>query len=109
MPNPEMSTSEGFDPRKAEAGGEGVKAECAPLLNSPERPSYGIAQALSVIERDGEELFDRETLDEIADMDYGEAFEVAYGYLTQAELDPEIVLEPWIDKPNEIQGTSAVE
>ena len=50
----------------------------------------------------GEERgFDEETCQEVADMPFGEAFEVAYGYLTQAGLDPDEILAPFMEQPEE--------
>ncbi len=58
-------------------------------------PSDMIAQLLALI---GEEYgFDDETLNEIASKPYEEAFELAYGYLTQAGLDADEVLAPFIN------------
>lgn len=46
----------------------------------------------------GEELgFDSETCDEIAEMPFDDAFETAFGYLTQAGLDPEEVLVDFLE------------
>lgn len=58
-------------------------------------PSAEIARMLSVL---GEEFgFDDETVAEIAAEPYDQAFETAYGYLTQAGLDPDEVLSAFVE------------
>ncbi|HLG91328.1 MAG TPA: hypothetical protein VI336_04190 [Candidatus Saccharimonadales bacterium] len=53
----------------------------------------------------GEEFgFDEETCEEIAAMPFEDAFETTYGYLTQAGLDPDEVLAPFIEEPEIIGG-----
>jgi hypothetical protein len=46
--------------------------------------------------------FDTQTCDEIAAMPFPEAFETAYGYLTQAGLDPDVVLARFMQEPEEV-------
>ena len=47
----------------------------------------------------GEEAgFDEETCAEIASSSLEEAFEIAYGYLTQAGFDADGVLAPWMEQ-----------
>lgn len=58
-------------------------------------PSIEIARILSVF---GEGYgFDEETVAEISDLPYDQAFEVAYGYLLQAGLDPDDILAVFIE------------
>lgn len=65
-------------------------------------PSIEIARILSSI---GEEYgFDKETVDEIAEMPYTQAFEVAYGYLVQAGLDPDDILAAFTEHNLEANG-----
>jgi hypothetical protein len=62
-------------------------------------PSQKIA---GILREFGEELgFDSETCDEIAVMPFDEAFETAYGYVTQADLDADEVLADFIEEPKE--------
>jgi hypothetical protein len=62
-------------------------------------PSEEISEGLG---RLGEELgFDSVTCDEIAVMPFDEAFESAYGYLTQAGLDADEILADFIEKSEE--------
>ncbi len=63
-------------------------------FNNPEfldEPSSAdIAEVLSLL---GEDFgFDEETCAEVASMSFDDAFETAYGYLTQAGLDPDETL-----------------
>lgn len=68
-------------------------------LESECTESQHIAEILT---RYGEEHgFDTETCDEIASMDFPDAFETAFGYLAQAGLDPEEVLASFIEPPEE--------
>lgn len=62
-------------------------------------PEFEGSQAIANILRTiGEEYgFDGETCDEIEALPFSEAFEVAYGYLMQAGLDPYRVLEAFIE------------
>jgi hypothetical protein len=63
----------------------------------PKTPSQEIADTLAGTY--GEEAgFDEETLEEIATQPFEEAFETAYSYLTQAGLDADIVLAPWMEQ-----------
>ena len=48
--------------------------------------------------------FDEETCEEIAAMPFEDSFETAYSYLTQAGLDPDEVLAPFIEEPKIIGG-----
>jgi hypothetical protein len=66
----------------------------------PVTPSQEIAWMLSQY---GEEAgFDSQTLDELAREPFEEAFETAYSYLTQAGIDADEALAPWIEpEPNE--------
>ncbi len=58
-------------------------------------PSGEIARILSMY---GEEFgFDEQTITELAAEPYEEAFEIAYGYLTQAGLDADEILNDFID------------
>lgn len=58
-------------------------------------PSIEIARILSEL---GEEYgFDEETVAEISDLPYDQAFEAAYGYLLQAGLDPDDILAVFIE------------
>lgn len=41
--------------------------------------------------------FDDETLAEIADQSFPDAFETAYGYLMQAGQDADELLAPWME------------
>ena len=43
--------------------------------------------------------FDDETCDEVASMPFTDAFEAAYGYLTQAGLDPDEELASFMEDP----------
>lgn len=62
--------------------------------------SKKIAEALKAL---GEDFgFDDETCDEIAEMPFENAFEAAYSYLVQADLDPEAVLADFIEAPEQI-------
>lgn len=45
--------------------------------------------------------FDEGTCDELAELPFDEGFEVAYGYLTQAGLDPDEVLAPFTEEPQD--------
>jgi hypothetical protein len=54
-----------------------------------------LAQILSML---GEDFgFDDETCGEVASMSFDDAFEAAYGYLTQAGLDPDEMLTGFFD------------
>lgn len=65
----------------------------------PITPSREIADILSGY---GEELgFDAETVEEVANQPFEEAFETAYSYLTQAGLDADEVLDNFIEQPDE--------
>lgn len=74
------------------------------MLHSPESepktPSQEIAELLGGTY--GEEFgFDNETVGELAELPFVEAFDAAYGYATQAGLDADEVLAPWIEPPAE--------
>ncbi len=62
-------------------------------------PSGEIARILSMY---GEEFgFDEQTITELAAEPYEEAFEIAYGYLTQIGLDADEILNDFMDDPLE--------
>lgn len=44
--------------------------------------------------------FDQETCDEIAQLPFGEAFEMAYSYLVQAGFDPDEILADFMEPTN---------
>ncbi len=74
--------------------------EDEPSLESLEKSeSQEIADILQSF--GAEHGFDDETCQEIAVMDFPEAFETAYGYLTQAGLDPDEVLALYMEEPVE--------
>ena len=53
-----------------------------------------------VLREYGEEHgFDIETCQEVAALPFGEAFEVAYGYLAQAGIDPDEALAAFLEQP----------
>lgn len=61
-------------------------------------PSAEIARILAVY---GEEFgFDDQTIAEIAGVPYEQAFEIAYGHLTQAGLETEEILSDFMDIPD---------
>ena len=60
--------------------------------NSDRLRSHEIADILRAISG-----FDSETCDEIAKLDFEEAFEMAYGYLAQAGLDADETLADFLD------------
>ena len=61
-------------------------------------PSQEIAGILGVF---GEEFgFDAETVEEIAELEFEEAFETAYSYLTQAGIDADEVLTLFLEEPD---------
>lgn len=67
--------------------------------DSEKNPGREIADILTAY---GEEHgFDPETCEEIASLPFPEAFETAYGYLTQAGLDPDEVLASFMQEPQE--------
>jgi len=57
--------------------------------------SRKIAETLRALDKDFG--FDSETCGEIAEMPFEDAFETAYSYLVQADLDPEEVLADFIE------------
>lgn len=62
-----------------------------------EKPGQELADILSSY---GEEHgFDAQTCEEVADMEFEEAFETSYGYLSQAGLDPDEVLASFMEEP----------
>lgn len=64
-----------------------------------ESPGQEIADILSTY---GEEHgFDAQTCDEIAAMEFSEAFETAYSYLASAGLDSEVVLKSFMEPPQD--------
>lgn len=70
--------------------------------SSEQEPSLGeqIAAKLRVL---GEEHgFDEETCDEIAKLPFEEAFEMAYGYLVQAGIDPDEILADFKQPNNSV-------
>jgi len=69
------------------------------LNNTPENnetlnPSQEIADKLR-------DIFDPETCDEIAEMEFEDALEAAYGYLIQAGLDADEILSEFMDEPEQ--------
>jgi len=65
-----------------------------PENNETLNPSQEIANKLRDI---GEEFgFDEETCDEIAEMEFEDALEAAYGYLMQAGLDADEILSEFM-------------
>lgn len=68
----------------------------------PEQPSRSYEIAAHLQASFGEELgFDDETVAEIAEMPFGDAFETAYGYLTQAGINADIALAGWLEPPED--------
>ncbi len=66
---------------------------------SPEAEKSG-QEIADVLSKYGEEHgFDPETCEEVATLPFDEAFEAAYGYLTQAGLDPETILSTFMEPP----------
>lgn len=64
----------------------------------PKTPSQEIADMLGA--NYGEDFgFDEKTLSELAGLSFNEAFEVAYGYLTQAGIDADDALASWMENP----------
>ncbi|MEX2006804.1 MAG: hypothetical protein WD877_01335 [Candidatus Saccharimonadales bacterium] len=64
-----------------------------------QNPGQEIADVLS---RLGEEYgFDSETCEEIAAMPFSDAFETAYSYLSQAGLDPDEILDEFMEEPTD--------
>lgn len=62
----------------------------------------GSQEIVDVLRDYGEDHgFDPETCDEIAALPFPEAFEAAYGYLSQAGLDPEEVLSRFMQPPED--------
>lgn len=62
----------------------------------PISPSQEIANMLRG--NYGEEFgFDAETVEEIAALPFSEAFEIAYSYLTSAEVDADAALAQWVE------------
>lgn len=60
-------------------------------------PSQELSKLLLGI---GEEFgFDTETCNEIAEQPFEEAFETAYGYITQAGLNADEVLSDFLEQP----------
>ncbi len=62
----------------------------------PNNPSQDIADLLSA--QDKELGFDDQTCKELAEQPFEEAFEKAYSYLTQAGLDADMLLAPWLQQ-----------
>lgn len=55
-----------------------------------------------ILEQYGEEHgFDAETCEEIAAMEFPDAFETAFSYLTHAGLDPDEILATFMEEPEE--------
>ncbi len=70
-----------------------------PNFESESGTSHEIANILRGF---GEEHgFDDETCEEVASQPFSEAFESAYGYLTQAGLDADEVLSHFMEEPQE--------
>jgi hypothetical protein len=44
--------------------------------------------------------FDEETIAELSTKPFEEAFETAYSYLSQAGVDPDVALAPWVEEAN---------
>jgi len=59
-------------------------------------------EMVNLLRRLGEDYgFDVQTCDEIAELSFEEAFETSYGYLVQAGLDPEDVLQDYLEQPEQ--------
>lgn len=58
-----------------------------------------VEEVVGVLRSLGDEFgFDQVTLDEILETPFGQAFEMAYGYLVQAGLEAEEVLEVFLEE-----------
>jgi hypothetical protein len=65
---------------------------------NPEQHKELGGEIAAVLQAVGESAgFDPETCDEIAEMPFDEAFEIAYGYLAQAGLDPDAILAQFME------------
>lgn len=99
----DIGDTEGFLTEIGDACEYAAQVDMGDVVAILERaPSDMIAQLLAFI--GAEYGFDEDTLSEIASKPYEEAFELAYGYLTQAGLDAEEVLSPFINDSGRSEG-----